>query len=1075
MRVAGLAWLLLGGCEWVRLPADDTAYDMDEDGWTSVDDCDDFNERVRPLAPEACNGVDNNCSGDESDARDASLWYADLDGDSFGDPGASLYACDQPLGYVIAPFDCDDTDPAVFQGAPETDCADPVDYNCDGLPAAWDVDGDGWVGCEDCDDASRSTFPGAPEACNGVDDDCDGAVDNGDSANRTWWEDADGDGWGGSAVTMEACGRPIGFSATDTDCDDADPARHPDAAEACDALDNDCDDLVDEPDRFGNDRWYTDADGDGYGDPDAWEASCAPVPGRVAEAGDCDDVDAAVHPDAAETCDEVDQDCDGVVDDTPLDPLPWYRDVDRDGWGNPSVVAEACTQPAGYVDVAGDCDDTDGATHPSAAEQCGGGDEDCDGAFDEDDAVGGGPWYADADGDGWGDDTDVSTTCVAADDRVASGGDCDDADTAYHPGALEIDCVDPADYNCDGSSGRADLDGDGWAACRDCDDADPDRSPSAVETCDGADEDCDGEADEDVADADEWFPDVDADGYGDTLRGVAVCDPPEGYVAAGGDCDDTDAARSPGRDEVCTTATDDDCDGETNRGAVDCAPFYADGDEDTFGADAACLCGAEAPYTAEVDGDCDDGDPAVHPDAAEACGDGVDNDCDDAAYGCGLAGEMALGDADARMTGSAYGNEFGFAAAPVGDLDGDGFADLLVGAPGVDEVGSTAGAAFLLRGPLAPTGTSADATTAWYGESAGDMVGRALAAGDLDGDSVVDLVFGVPFEDTAGDRSGAVYLLLGPSTGGSLADADGRRYGTDTLDAAGQTLAVVPDTDLDGADELAVGAPNESAESGGAGAVYVLDAAPTGTGALADAAAVLTGSAASDYFGRALTGVDDLDGDGLGDLAVGAYAHDGGGTNGGAVYVYLGALSGHVTTDMADAARLGATGESAGFALASGDLDADGYSDLVVGAFTSDLAGTNAGAVHIVHGPITGTSALVGDATLLGEAASDNAGTVLAVGDLDDDGLDDVAVTGEGMTRGRTGAVWVAFGPLAGTLDLGAVEGVVLGEDATDDAGSALAIPGDTDGDGFLDLLITAPGEDDVGGAIYLLSGGPGF
>ena len=168
---------LLIGCEWVRLPVSTDRYDLDEDGYDSLQDCNDFNAHVHPFAQEECNGTDNNCSGDESDAIDAIVYYADLDDDGYGDGGSPISACEQPLGSATRPSDCDDTDADVFPGAAELDCSDPVDRNCDGVPPSGDADGDGDLACTDCDDHAATVNAWASEACNGRDDDCNGEID----------------------------------------------------------------------------------------------------------------------------------------------------------------------------------------------------------------------------------------------------------------------------------------------------------------------------------------------------------------------------------------------------------------------------------------------------------------------------------------------------------------------------------------------------------------------------------------------------------------------------------------------------------------------------------------------------------------------------------------------------------------------------------------------------------------------------------------------------------------------------------------------------------------------------------
>ena len=245
-------------------------------------------------------------------------------------------------------------------------------------PADDDADGDGFDEGEDCDDADASTHPASVEVCDALDNDCDGAVDEGLEAS-TWHLDADGDGFGDPAAAAEACAAPAGYvEAGDApaDCDDGDAEVHPGAEEVCDGGDQDCDDAIDE----GLDPielvWLMDADGDGWGDDD--DAACRSDGGRVLEGGDCDDSDPSVHPGAEEVCDDVDNDCDG----TNLGPWPAWPDADSDGWGDEALGEEVCEMPRGWVEVGGDCDDGDPAVHPGAEEVCDGADNDCDGGVD---------------------------------------------------------------------------------------------------------------------------------------------------------------------------------------------------------------------------------------------------------------------------------------------------------------------------------------------------------------------------------------------------------------------------------------------------------------------------------------------------------------------------------------------------------------------------------------------------------------------------------------------------------------------------------------------------------------------
>jgi hypothetical protein len=676
----------------------------DVDWVSDGSDCDDTVQDVHPGALEVCDGIDNDCNGGIDDVADLPFWYTDGDGDGHGDPGTGVQACEAPPGTVDRGDDCDDTDDTVFPGAPELDCNDPVDRNCDGSVGSVDVDGDGTLACEgDCDDADPTINPGADEVCDGVDQDCNGIADDDATDASTWLPDGDGDGYGDDAAPILACEAPSGTVDVGGDCNDADGAIHPGAAEACtDTVDRNCDGFVGTGDN----------DGDGF-------AACE----------ECDDGDAAVHPGADELCDGVDDDCDGTVDVGATDAPTWHPDVDGDGYGDGGITATACDAPAGYVADGTDCDDANDAIHPDASEtdcadpvdyncdgsvgsvdadgdgffaceECDDGDaavhpgatEVCDGVDDDCDGVGDltTPWYTDGDGDGYGDPATAVDACAAPSGTIATGGDCDDTDPAYHPGAPET-CTDTADFNCDGSIGFTDADGDGFAACEECDDGDAAVNPGAIEACNGVDDDCDGTTDLGAVDAGDWHPDTDGDGFGDGSATDVACDAPSGDVADGTDCNDGDAAYHPGAPETCTdtedfncdgsagfvdadgdgfaacldcddgngavnpaatevcNGLDDDCDGTTDQGAADQTTWYVDADGDGYGDDALAITACDAPSgTVAFGGDCDDGDDTIHPGALESCFDAVDLNCDGSVGAVDLDqdGEIACVDCD---------------------------------------------------------------------------------------------------------------------------------------------------------------------------------------------------------------------------------------------------------------------------------------------------------------------------------------------------------------------------------------------------------------------------------------------
>ncbi len=433
-------------------------------------DCNDDSFQVNPQEFDYCDGVDNNCSGDESDAIGRTTYYRDNDGDGAGDPSASVATCDQPSGYVETAGDCHDGRPDVYPGALET--CNGTDNNCQGGetdatdPLLWYADSDadqygntgvttracfrptGYTAVAgDCDDGLASVNPSAEERCNGFDDDCDTLVDDFDTApsgRTTWYVDGDGDAFGGSTTRL-ACSRPSGYVSVGGDCNDAVASIYPGAVETCNGFDDDCDTQIDEGLLV---AYYTDVDRDTYGVGTAMSA-CTIPPGFASRAGDCDDTRSTRYPGAPELCDGLDNDCDSSIDEG-AQSVTWYRDQDADTWGTSTQSLASCTVPPGYVQRAGDCNDTVAAIRPGADEICDGVDNDCDLLVDDADSVTGATrWYADHDVDGVGGAASV-TRCVepASGDYALETGDCDDDDPSVYPGAVEV-CNDSADNDCD--------------------------------------------------------------------------------------------------------------------------------------------------------------------------------------------------------------------------------------------------------------------------------------------------------------------------------------------------------------------------------------------------------------------------------------------------------------------------------------------------------------------------------------------------------------------------------------------------------------------------------------------------
>ena len=487
--------------------------DTDDDNDLDPDatDCDDANKTIYTGATEsACDTIDSNCNGKTDDGNgtldtdlDGKFDCVDLDDDDDLTPDLS---------------DCAPLDKNVHPGA--TDVCDLIDQDCDGnlveaftntdgdtLPDCVDVDddGDGSLDGADCQPLNKAVFPGAIEACDLIDSNCDTSYVDGfpnfDADAEPDCTDADDDNDG---------------SLDTPDCNDADKTIFPGATELCDGIDSNCnsslvDAFLDSDADLAPD--CTDLDDDNDTEPDV---------------NDCAPLNASVNHAATETCNSVDDDCSGVIDDSYAQGAKtWYLDDDKDGYGLTGSSVIACASPVGYAGKGADCDDTRAATNPVGVETCDQGDEDCDGGDGDNDPDGppvdAQSWYFDGDSDTYGDLANATIACV-----------------------------------------QPDLYTDEFSAI-DCDDTNSEANPAMQEVCNnGVDDNCDGTVDDDAGDL-PWWPDVDGDGFGDAnTASVVDCAPPgTGFVTNGDDCDDTSEDVNPDQLEQAGNGRDDDCDPTT--------------------------------------------------------------------------------------------------------------------------------------------------------------------------------------------------------------------------------------------------------------------------------------------------------------------------------------------------------------------------------------------------------------------------------------------------------------------------------------------------------------------------------
>lgn len=519
--------------------------------------------------------------------------------------------------------------------------------------------------------------------------------------------------------------------------------------------------------------------------------------------------------------------------------------------------------------------------------------------------------------------------------------------------------------------------------------------------------------------------------------------------------------------------TDSDTDADADSDADSDADADTDADNDIDG----------DGYLGEAAGgdDCDDADSAVNPGATEECGNGIDDDCDGTSSGCAPAGG-SVADAEAEWTGDA-GDAAGAAVAMAGDVNNDGFVDILLGAPGRDSHSSYSGAGYLVLGPVESSSLAENVEYDAEGITTLESVGSSVAGvGDVNADGYDDMVFGAPYTYWTG---GAAYLVLGSRTPSSarLSEADAIFTGEDTGDYIGHSVAAAGDVDSDGyADFLVAASGYEESSVGGAVALVLGSSAP-GSASLTSADALYTGSGADSGVGSSVAGPGDVDGDGFDDTLIGATGTDSPGADSGSAYLILGSRSPRSSAlSGADAVLTGSgSGDYAGVSVAgAGDFDGDGYVDMLVGACGDDAGGLDAGAAYLILGsssPRSGSLAAA-DLSLTGEAAGGAAGrSTSGVGDVDADGHGDLLVGGYLDADGgvEAGAAWLVLGGTrSGTLSLAAADAKFTGKAAGDSAGYSVSGGQDVDADGYDDMLIGGYRNDDGGadaGAAWLILG----
>ena len=411
-----------------------------------------------------------------------------------------------------------------------------------------------------------------------------------------------------------------------------------------------------------------------------------------------------------------------------------------------------------------------------------------------------------------------------------------------------------------------------------------------------------------------------------------------------------------------------------------------------------------------------------------------------------------------EIMASGINDHFGDLAASAGDVNNDGYADIIVN--------SDSSRVYLFYGAKTMDSTP---DVVLKGESKRDKFGYSFSpAGDINHDGYADMIVGAFLKSLGGRRAGRVYLYFGGPTMDDTADVV--LTGAASLDHFAASVSDAGDVNGDGYNDLIIGAPDNSQNGWSAGCAYVF----LGRSEMSKAAdLVLAGRTDGDYMGTSVANAGDVNSDGYDDIIIGAPGSDATGGNSGSAYIYYGGLNADSTADVVLTGKF--EHENFGYSVSSaGDVNGDGYVDVIVGAFGNGIKGENTGRAYIFYGGAAmDTSA---DITLTGEAAGDRFGfSVSSAGDVNGDGYDDVIVGAFLNDGGQedAGRVYLYFG----SSDMDSTADVVLtGEAQMDFFGFHVSDVGDVNGDGYADVCVgaTLAGQRDNGRA-YIYFGSDGM
>ena len=407
---------------------------------------------------------------------------------------------------------------------------------------------------------------------------------------------------------------------------------------------------------------------------------------------------------------------------------------------------------------------------------------------------------------------------------------------------------------------------------------------------------------------------------------------------------------------------------------------------------------------------------------------------------------------------------FGRSVAAAGDINGDGYSDVIIGCHLYDNGQTDEGVAFVFQGSSAGIINTAIATIE-SNLASGNMGIAVASAGDNNGDGYSDVIVGANLFDNGETDEGAVFIYNGSAASirliqaTALANSPLNNLKTNqSLDLFGTSVAAAGDVNGDGFSDIIVGAMQFDHGEANEGAAFIFHGTASGISTVA--ADTVEGNSATAFMGAAVSSAGDVNGDGFSDIIVGAYNYNKGQTGEGIAVVYYGSVNG-INTLSGDTIQSNQISARLGNTVAcAGDINGDGYSDVIVGANLFDYGQTDEGIAVIYYGAASGINPLLGDTLQCNQVSANFGYSVSGAGDINGDGYSDIIIGAKYYDRGQVdeGAAFIYYGSSNGIINTPVA---TLDDDIQSDIfGSAVACAGDVNGDGYSDVLVGAPGFD---------------